>query len=361
MSAKPSTDAGAWTAELDQLTSAWLSGQGSDTDLPESLRFLLAIRRLTLSRECEPDCEFDRAAAMVLVPPVFFESPPDGTRRRPLLNNGNYSLTGQLHFLNVAATGRSLDYAGDEGAMFDALQQTKADTLPTVVYAPKPGGHSKLSWYPKGIRDEANVMVIPVAVEEPTAALITQAIDGVYRGDLITPDLVPTHDSPWKKAGKGWASDHAEMQVQRTIKLGLHGRFPTCRIVAEQPGKDGRTDIEVVGDFGVAPGAVTNFAVLELKVLREKGSTGITYSAKDIAEHIDNGVTQAYTYGADRNFRERILCCFDMRASNTGATIVFAPIQSKANDLGVNLRFWFLYRSSARYRKCKVAAQLTGG
>lgn len=361
MSDKLLTDAGAWTTELDQLTSAWLSGQGSDTDLPEAVRFLVAVRRLTLAREREPDCEFDRAAAMVLVPPTFFESPPPGTRRCPLLNNGNYCLTGQLHFLNVAAAGRSLDYDGDEGALFDALEQANVDTLPTVVYAPKPGSHSKLSWYPNGISDGTNVVVIPVAVEEPTAELITHAIEGVYRGDLITPDRVPAHDSLWKQASKGWASEIAEAQVQRNIKLGLHGRFPTCRIVAEQPGPDGRTDIEIVGDFGVAPGAVTNFAVLELKVLREKGSTGATYSAKDIARHIDDGVNQAYTYGADRNFRERMLCCFDMRGTNAGANAVFAPIKSKANDLGIALRFWFLYRSSEHYRECKVAALLTGG
>ena len=361
MSDKPATDAGAWNGDLDQLMSAWLTGQGSDTDLPEAVRFLLAVRRLTLNREREPDCEFDRAAAMVLVPPAFFEAPPPDTQRRPLLYNGNYPLTGQLHFLNVATAGRSLGYAGDEGALFDALATTKADALPTVIYAPKAGGLSKLSWYPKGIRDDVNVTVIPVAVEEPTAERITQAINGVYHGHLKTPDQIPPESNPWMDPARGWAADKAETIVQQAVKIGLHGRFPLCRIVAEQPGKDGRTDIEVVGDFGVASGAVTNFAVLELKVLREKGSTGGAYSASAIATHMVEGVNQAAIYGDDRNFRDRMLCCFDMRATNAGAKAVFAPLQSMAATLGVHLGFWFLYRSSKHYRECQVAAKLTGG
>jgi hypothetical protein len=354
-------DAGAWNGDLEQLTSAWLMGKGSDTDLPEPVRFLLSVRRLTLAREREPDCEFDRAAAVVLVSPAFFESPPPGLRRRPLLNTGNYALTGQVHFVNVTAAGRSLEYAGDEGALFDALDAAKAEGLPTVIYAPKAGGHSKLSWYPNGIRDDTNVVIIPVAVEEPTAARITQVINGVYNGHLKTPDQVPPESSPWEKPTAGWAAKKAEANVQQAVKIGLHGRFPLCRIVAEQPGKDGRTDIEVVGDFGVAPGAVTNFAVLEMKVLREKGSTGKTRSDADIALHIKDGVNQAYTYGADRNFRERMLCCFDMRATNAGATAVFAPVQSEAATLGIHLGFWFLYRSSEHYRECKVAAALKAG
>ena len=354
------TDAGAWAGDIDQLNAKWLSGEGSDTELPETLRFLLAVRRLALAREREPDCEYDRAAALVLTPPSIFESPPLGLRRSPLLNNGNYRLTGQLHFLNVAAAGQSLDYEGDDGQLFDALERHGVHGLPTVIYSPKAGGHSKLSWYPDGIQNQAKVQVIPVAVEQPNAELITQAIEGVYRGDLITPDRVPAHDSLWTKASHGWASQIAEAQVQRNIKLGLHGRFPTCRIVAEQPGPDGRTDIEIVGDFGVAPGSVTHFAVLELKVLRERGATGDTYSANDIEKHVDHGVDQAATYGADRNFRERMLCCFDMRANDAGAGGVFAPIQRKADQLGVSLRYWFLYRSSEHYRQCQVAARITG-
>src|SRR5687768_2849052 len=62
------------------------------------------------------------------------------------------------------------------------------------------------------------------------------------KGHLMTPDQIPSESSPWVDAAKGWAAEKAEALVQQAVKIGLHGRFPHCRIVAEQPGKDGRTE-----------------------------------------------------------------------------------------------------------------------
>ncbi len=362
MLAKPTVDAGAWNGDLDQIESTVLSGRGSDTDAPESLRFLVAVRRVVLRREREPDCEFDRVAAMVLVPPDLFESPPSGLTRRPLLNNGNYSLTGQVHFVNVAVAGQSLKYIGDEGTLMDVLHTSNVASFPTVIYAPKAGGLSKLSWFPNGIRDDTKVVVMPVAVEEPNADRILQAVNGVYEGHLKTPDQVLPGTGPWRDPAQGWAAKTAEAIVQQAVKIGLYARFsPRCRIKAEQPGKDGRTDIEVIGEFGVTRNAVTNFAVLELKVLREKGSTGKKRTDAEITQHIKDGLNQAYTYSADRHFRDRLLCCFDMRAANAGAEAVFAPIQAEADALGVRLGLWYLYRSSEHYRECQATAALNAG
>lgn len=361
MSDNTALQTGAWAAELDALISAMLSGQGSDTDLPDPVRFRLAVHRLVVAREKRPDCELDRAAAMVLVPPAFLESVAVNTVRRPTLNTGKFPLTGQLHFLNIVASGRSMDYLGNEGDLFDALDKAQVGAYPTVVYTPQAGGQSTLSWYPAGTSQETNVFIVPVKLDEPTPDLLAQAINGVYHGHLITPDQIPDEASPWTKPSAGWAAKNAEAIVQQAVKIGLHGRFPLCRIVAEQPGKDGRTDIEVVGDFGRAPGDVTNYAVLELKVLREKGSTGKVYTAKGIAGHINDGVDQAYGYGSGRNFESRLLCLFDMRGKNNGPAPVLAPVQAKAKTLGVGLHYWFLYRSSKKLRACKVGKALKAG
>ena len=361
MAEQPPVNQGAWSQDEDKLKAVVLTGKGSDTDLPEALRFLIAVRRMVLDRERESDVEFDRPAAMVLVAAEFFESPPAGLVRRPFLNSGHYRLTGQVHYLGAAATGHSRDYAGDDGALVDALIADRADSLPTVIYLPKAGGRSKLSWYPTGTGNSTNVHVLPVAIEEPTVERITLAIEGVYQGELKTPDGVPPEATLWEKATQGWASDKAEARVQRAVKIGLNARFPQCRIRTEQADKDGRTDIEVVGDFGVAPNATVNFAVLEMKVLREKGSGGASYTLKGLQSHMQDGVNQAYSYATDRNFRDRMLCCFDMRATNTGPDVVFSTIKDGADALGVRLGYWFLYRSSEHYRECKVAAKLTGG
>lgn len=358
--ADPSDNAGAWNQDLPTIRATWLTGKGSDTDLPEAVRFLRAVRMLVFWREQVPDCELDRPAAMVLVSGAFYEN-TKGLTRHPFLNTGKDRLTGKLHYLGVAASGRSRDYVGGDGDLIDGLAQDRADGLPTVIYTPQKGGHSKLSWFPTGTRDLDNVQVFQVAIEEPTLDLISLAIDGVYQGELKTPDGVPREASVWEKAGEGWASDKAEARVQRTVKIGLHARFPHCRIKAEQPDKDGRTDLEVVGDFGVAPNASTNFAVLEMKVLREKGSGGSPYAPSTIESHIKDGVAQAYAYADDRCFRDRMLCCFDMRAINAGPEVVFSQVKDDADALGVRLGYWFLYRSSEHYRECKVAAALTNG
>jgi hypothetical protein len=355
-------DNGAWTADDDKLKGVWLTGKGSDTDLPGPLRFLIAVRRMVQTREHETDAEFDRPAAMVLVSPSFYESPPTVLARRPFLNSGNYRLTGQLHYLGVAATGQSRDYAGGDGALVDALVADNADTLPTVIYLPKASGHSKLNWYPQGVAQLDKVQSFPVATEAPTPERIKQVIDGVYENELRTPDQVPPSFSVWEDPAKGWAVKNAEERMQYAVRLGLSGRFsPHCRIKAEQPDKDGRTDIEIIGDFGVAPGKQTNFAVLEMKVLRECGSKGKLRSPAEIDKHVCDGLEQASTYGDDRHFEERLLCCFDMRPNNAGEKTVFAAIHDDAEKLKVHLCLWYLYRSSDHYRKAQVAGKLKGG
>jgi hypothetical protein len=248
------------------------------------------------------------------------------------------------------------------GALVDALEADHVQSLPTVIYLPKAGGHSKLHWYPQGVAHTALLKVYAVNTETPTPDLIQEVINSVYEGDLKTPDNTPKGFGPWENSAKGYAAENAEERVQRAVKLGLHGRFGThCRITAEQPDKDGRTDIEIVGDFGVEHGKQTNFAVLEMKVLRERGSTGILEAPSKNEAAIVKGLGQASTYGDDRHFLERMLCCFDMRATNAGAAAVFAPIKDKAAELKVHLYLWYLYRSSDHYRDAQVAAKVTGG
>ena len=156
--ADPTDNVGAWQKDLPAIKSTWLTGKGSDTDLPEAVRFLRAVRLLVIERERLPECEFDRAAAMVLVSGTFYEN-TQGLTRCPFLNTGKDPLTGQVHYLGVSASGRSRVYVGGDGDLLDALAADQADALPTVVYTPKKGGHSKLSWYPSGTRSLDNVHV----------------------------------------------------------------------------------------------------------------------------------------------------------------------------------------------------------
>lgn len=349
---------GAWAGDSAALAAATLSGRGSDLELPPPQRFRANVTRCVVLREKLPEAEYDRPCAFVFTPAEILERLPETAIRTPFLNTGHYPLTGQVHFVGVTGNGKSQPYDGAPGDLLDALNTAGVATLPTLVYDPKPG-HSTLSWYPRGVADDASVELTPVIEVAPTPERIAETISAVHRGELITPDQVPAHDRVWEDADKGWAKQDAEARVQRVVRIGLQARFPMCRIRAEQPDKDGRTDIEVVEEFGRSAGEVVHYAVLELKVLREKGSTGNGYSAKEITDHMDEGVNQASSYGDGRNFLSRMLCCFDMRSTNAGEATVFAPFTAKAETLKVHLRHWFLYRSSGHWRQCQVAQKLT--
>lgn len=348
---------GAWSADREALERAPLTGRGNDADAPDRVRFGRAVLQLAARRERSADATFDRPAAFVLVPRDGFEKLPSGTVRTPLLHTGQYDITGQAHFVNVGANGRSLAYTGDAADLFDLLDAAGYDGLPTLIYSPMKGA-SVLSWYPNGTADGANVEVWPVNDAEPTVERITEVIDAVYRGELMTPDQTEQPQRVWEKAEVGHAREDAEARVQHIVRMALLGAFRCCSVRPEQPGKDGRTDLEVVEDLDRPPEQVVHHAVLELKVLREFGSTGNKYSDKKIAEHMEEGLNQAYSYGKRRSFRASMLCCFDMRATNAGDTAVMAPLSANATKLGVHLRHWFLYRSSDHWRACAVAQAL---
>lgn len=346
---------GAWDAERSALESAPLSGRGSDADAPDLVRFGRAVMQLVARRERQTEAEYERPGAFVLVPRHWQR--PTGTTRRPLLHNGHQPLTGQIHFVNLVPNGHSLAYSGDEGELFDALGAAGVEAFPTLIYSPKQGS-STLSWYADGIEEEEKVELWDVVADQPTAAQITEVIDRAYKGDLVTPDQMHEWESPWQDATKGWAHAKAEARVQSKVKTALNAAFRLCTVRSEQPGKDGRTDLEIVEDLGNLPNHSVNHAILELKVLREKSSTGTEYADAQIATHMHDGLEQAHQYGSRRNFREKMLCCFDMRAANAGEAKVMAPLDVDAKKLGVELRHWFLYRSSDHWRKCSVAQAL---
>lgn len=345
---------GAWETERAAIEQAPLSGLGNDADLPRPVRFGRKVIELVTRRESSADAEYDRPAAFVLLPREGFEHLPFGVVRQPLLHNGHHTLTGRVHFVNAALGAYSLVYEGDAAALFDVIKASSAGAFPTLIYSPKLGA-STLSWFPQGVENET-FELWSVSENPPTAAQITEVINCAYDGELVTPDQTLKDFQVWEDAEKGWAHSAAEARVQRTIRLALLGAFRRCAVRQEQSGKEGRTDLEIVEHR--ASNDVVHHAILELKVLKERGSTGNIYSDDFNAKHMREGLDQAYSYGEKRSFHERMLCCFDMRAINAGADLVLAPLRDDAKTLGVDLRHWFLYRSSQHWRQCTVAQVL---
>ncbi len=339
---------GAWSGEDAALAEAAVTGRGGDADLPDVQRFPREVAQLLARRERRDDAEFDQPAAFVLTPAAVFESLGSDWTRNRLLRTANRRVTGQIHAVSSTLSGSSLDVTGGDDSLFEALEAHGLAGLSTIVYTPK-RGYSTISLYPRGVANEDDCETHDLDDEAPSLELILEAIDRAYEHELVTPDQM-RKGSLWKDASKFWAIEEAEFRVQDVVRFVLLGRFLRCQVRAEQAGKEGRTDLEVVSESGTAAGHVIHHAVLELKVLRERGSTGIKYQQTANDDHVRDGLFQAYAYGEKRNMREKILCCFDMRATDRGDGPVFAHVADDATRLQVVLRRWFLYNSSDAYR-----------
>ena len=344
---------GAWAGEEAALAAAEITGRGGDADLPDEQRFPREVAQLLARRERRDDAEFDQPAAFVLAPASVFESLNATWTRNRLLRTGNRRVTGQIHAVSPTLSGSSFDVKSGDDALFEALEIHGLAHLPTIVYTPK-RGYSTISVYAHGIAHEDDCETHDLDDEAPSREAIIEAIGRAYEQELITPDQM-RKGSLWQDASKFWAVKEAEFRVQDVVRLVLLGRFLRCQVRPEQPGKEGRTDLEIVSERGMAAGHAIHHAVLEMKVLREKGSTGRKYPDQDIDHHVRDGLEQANAYGLKRNMREKILCCFDMRATDRGDDAVFAHVANDATRLKVVLCRWFLYNSSDAYRAVLAA------
>ncbi|TNJ34293.1 hypothetical protein [Arenimonas terrae] len=344
---------GAWSGEEAALAAAEVTGRGGDADLSDEQRFPREVAQLLARRERRDDAEFDQPAAFVLTPASVFESLDAAWTRNRLLRTGNRRVTGQIHAVSSTLSGSSFGVNDGDDALFKALEVHGLAELPTIIYTPK-RGYSTISVYAHGIANDDDCETYDIDDEMPSREAIIEAIDHAYEQELITPDQM-RKGSLWEDASKFWAVNEAEFRVQDIVRFVLLGRFLRCQVRPEQPGKEGRTDLEIVSERGMAAGHVIHHAVLEMKVLRERGSTGRKYPDQFIHDHVRDGLEQANAYGLKRNMREKILCCFDMRATDLGNDAVFAHVVDDAVRLNVVLSRWFLYNSSDAYRAVLAA------
>ena len=342
-------DLGAWEGDRAQIEAAPRSTFGDVDDLPPELRFQVYVSRTVQARERQTDAETAAAAAFILVTPQQQEELKIGRSFDRTLHMGRVRLAGRVHFMTPrAATSAFEEYAGTANGVFERIAELQCDHLPTMVYDPS-AGKTRLSYYPKGTRTDDGMIEVDLDVGPVTEAEILSVIDAVYRTELCTPDNSgPT--KIWNNPGKGYPIEEAERTIQQFLRVGLAARFHWCTIRAEQAGKLGRTDLEVVDNRTGKLGSTTHHALLELKVLRSFSHSGSAYPAATTEEAVSKGVNQANSYGNDNNTLLRMLCCFDMRSDDVGDTTTFAHVQTNAATLCVSLKRWYLYRSSEHMR-----------
>ncbi|WP_347469094.1 hypothetical protein [Burkholderia stagnalis] len=349
---------GSWEADRQQLAVAQRADYGDVDDLSDDLRFQVHVSRMIRKRENQLDFETSGAAAFILVNPDEQDKLRTGRVFDRLVHTGTRRLSSRVHFVTPQATSSVMEeYKGDDNDLFELVTKLGYDDRPALLYVPS-DGESSLSYYPNGMRTDDGVREVILKFGQVTEAEVHETLQAIYRSELCTPDnMGPT--KLWKDAVKGYPVEEAERTVQQMIRHALVGRFLWCTIRQEQPGKSGRTDLEIVDDRTGKPGMIYHHALLELKVLRSFGSTGTAYSETAVQDAIVEGVNQAHSYGTANNSVLRMLCCYDMRSNDVGDDATFVQVKDRANTLSIRLKRWYLYRTSQDYRDAKVDQHLT--
>lgn len=350
---------GAWEPERASITSAPVPVWGDVEDLSDSIRFQINVARLVRRREVNAAAETEGCAIFVLVDHATQRAlslQPGHTLER-LIHTGAKRLTGRIHWVNPSAQSSVYEeFTGPESEMFARLEQLSLSSAPAMIYmAQEP--ESSLSYYPRGTADYNTVVPVRFGMGTVSQIEVLSAIEAVYQTELITPANTGPYKI-WEDSDKGRPFEHAERGIQQFVRIGLATGFSWCKIRAEQPDKDGRTDLEIVDTVSGGPGVTVHHALLELKVLRSRGSTGLGVNQGETDQHIRDGVEQANTYGTSRNSLERLLCCFDMRDVDPGNDATFAHVKEAAATFKVSLNRWFLYRSPELLRAAQAALAL---
>ena len=347
---------GTWAGDDLNETLLDHTGVGSDDDMPDDVRFVSGVVQLLLRRDAELKAkgtkDDDDIAIFVLIP-----SPPDSitrAEREPMLNSGLIPVVGRLWFTPapvVAAHYVDLPKNTNDDGRVSYVTGLGLGSIPTLIFDPRTE-RPELRWYSEGLDILDNVKVKPIAgdvnIEEVLAT-----IDALYRQCLITPGVMAQGGKLWINPGLNWVRKDAEASVQLLVKAGLSARFPYCNVRHEQTQAAGRSDLEIEQAVSPRLGGPMRYGVLELKVLRSFGSTGRAVTASHTNEWIREGVRQAAAYRKGKSTQWAALCCFDMRAQDSGHDVCFAPVKEAANALDVNLGRWFLYASAQAQREAE--------
>ena len=353
---------GPWKDDDLRATAASNGGMGADSDLPEEARFVGAVAKLVRRRLMAPRMKTEPSA-----PAVFLLSPegPDGvvTKRVPMLASGRDQITGRVWFVSaVAASGRwvPVEAGEDDDALFRfVVDELRLGEIPAVVFDPQ-SVSPEIRFYPRGMAFLDEVDVRALELSGLSLEYVLGLVDSIYKRNLITPDAQPEAGKTWANARKWWPHSNAERVVQMYLHVGLATALPTCTVRPEQTGRAGRLDLEIEESDPGDPTKFVRHAILELKVLRTYRASGTPVPQSETDDWVRDGIAQAAAYRVERGARASALCCFDMRKNDTGDTC-FAQVRELASELAVELRIWYLFASSALYRKQIFSGGLGGG
>jgi hypothetical protein len=329
------------------------AGIGADEGLPLDVRFTRNVATLVRRRRATPGADKDpNLPAIFLLQPVPVElEPGKAAKRVPMLDNGRTAINGRVWFVGGGpANGHYIDYeAAEDDDIFRLItDMLRQGSTPAILFDPRLAV-PEARFYPRGLSEPDSYQTIAVSDADVTLDGVVRVVDAIYRSCLVTPEVQSKYEKLWHNQDKWWPSQKAETLVQGKLHAGLAGAFPTCTVRPEQTMAEGRLDLQIEQSEPLDRSKITLHAVLELKVLRDFGETGATFTEKRTLEWVESGVKQAGTYRTGKGAKWSALFCFDMRKENTGEKC-FDHVRELAARLNVFLKSWFLYAKSTHYR-----------
>lgn len=343
-----------WEDENLEKTASEALGIGSDSDLPDEVRFVAGVAKLIRKRYCLTGDDPTVPSIFLLKPSVVDGVP---AKRVPMLDNGATSVAGKLWFVSASVVAGSYTEIStdDDDLMFQFVTDNlKLGDTPAIVFDPR-GAELEARYYSEGLQSLETYTPIRLDANNITISEIFDAIDKIHLSCLVTPEAQINANKLWANSEKGWPSSKAEEKIQAYLKAGLTTAFPTCTIRHEQEQIEGRLDLEIEETDPLHRYRFTRHAVLELKVLRSAGEGGSKYSDETTKEWIESGVKQAASYRDGKGYRLGALCCFDMRVAD-GGNGCFDHVKDLADRLSVSFKRWFLFCTSDKYRDALVNA-----
>lgn len=219
--------------------------------------------------------------------------------------------------------------------------------LPTVIIGLN---SSEIIFMPHGINSDDSGLAISLGDKGSPFddSILTFELTHFAENNLASNDL---RKDLWQDASKHWPIEQAERIIQKFLLISLRQAFKRHTFLSE-------TTVVLAGrvDITILPGSSTEAgrSVLELKALREFGSTGEKVTSATLIQHIKDGVEQAYSYFKDAT--HKYVCTYDMRSSKDIS--IFTEAQTLANSLDVKIRSFQVFTTSKEVRKSLVASAL---
>ncbi len=344
-------DLGPWKgARLGETVAAY-GGVGADDDLPDALRFARGVGKLIVKRRrvAGPAMRTDAISVFILRPEG---SPGGGAAREPMLGDGGIEVAGRIWFVGATAqSGRFIEPPSTvDGDVFDHVEAIGCGDNPAAVFNPTVQPPT-LRFYPNGLAQEHNLEAIEITDLAVTVGRVEAILDRMWQNCFRTPDAqIDSGSGVWADAARHWAKSEAEKIVQSHIKTALAVALVDCVIRHEQSMGRGRVDIEIEQPTEDDPPQWTRPMEIEVKVLRERGSTGRRRSDTSVHRWIGHGIRQAAAYRDERGAEHGMLCCIDMRANDLADDFCPAATRQRAADHNVVMFRRFLYNSADALR-----------